>query len=189
MALLLGMAAFAQSKPQYSYRQGYKFIRKANANIDRGNFKRAADFISRAKQSDYGFCGNAWASAYGEIHVAECRLLQKQRKYDEALSLLDSMGGCDLGADCGARDSLKVAILIEKFGKDKVKQAFAKIDKITVVEEGFDKSAWVLLEELHYKFYFLISRRRRLESGEVTEKNGNEFVADATGQPFYSLLD
>src|SRR5689334_16520355 len=95
---------FGQTEYRYDYKKGYEFILKAEKNFKKGNFVKAEEFISKAKNSDYGFCGNAWASAYSRIAMTEVEIFNAQKKYDVALTILDSLQGCGFGADCETRD-------------------------------------------------------------------------------------
>jgi len=107
------------------YEQGYKYIRKAERIIDRnGNLDRALKYLDKAKGCDYGFCGNAWASAFWDIRFLAARVYQEQGKYRQALGELDSILGCTFGANCHASDSLKIAILAGMYGKSRLLAVF-----------------------------------------------------------------
>src|ERR1700755_1280961 len=90
--LLTALAAMAQTT--YNYKQGYRFIRNAENSLNTKQLKQAEVFIKKAKNSNYGFCGNAWAEAHGRIDILESKILMKQKKYDQALMVLDSIDGC-----------------------------------------------------------------------------------------------
>jgi hypothetical protein len=50
---------FGQTKYNYNYKQGYKFIRKAEKSLQKGKFSKTDKYLKKAMESDYGFCGNA----------------------------------------------------------------------------------------------------------------------------------
>lgn len=185
------MSLLGQTVYKYDYNQGYKFIGGAEKNLKQGNLAKAEDYIAKAKISDYGFCGNAWASAHSMIAIVEVKLLNTKKQYDKALSVLDSVQGCSFGADCNTRDSLKIVTLFLKFGKEKVKQTFKKINVINHPEyPNFDQSYWVLLEDLNYKFWFngpypIYINGKKNEQ----EKSGNDFYDIAKNLSFYKLLE
>jgi hypothetical protein len=146
---------FGQVK--YDYNQGYIFIKKAEKTLNQGKIIEAEEFLGKAKLSNFGFCGNAWASAFGQINLIQTQVYIKRKEYDKALNPPDSIGGCGIGADCTARDSLKIETLMLKFGKQKVKEAFEKVNEINVNEIDFIKSYSINLPDLNYIFEFVIN--------------------------------
>jgi len=54
---------FGQRDYKYSYKEGYSFLNKAQKQIKKGKVENAKKLIVKAKESNYGFCGNSWASA------------------------------------------------------------------------------------------------------------------------------
>ena len=154
--LLFSINAFGQTVHKYSYKQGYGFINKAEKNLKLRNLTKVEALLAKAKNSNYGFCGNAWVSAHSRIAIIEVELLNIQKQYDKALVILDSVNGCSFGASCSARDSLKIITLFLKFGEEKVKQSFKKINVINNPDySDFDPTYWILLDDLNYKFLFL----------------------------------
>jgi len=152
--IILSFSTKTFGQKKYSYKQGYKFIEKAEKNLKKENLNKVEEFLRKAKLSDYGFCGNAWASAFGEINLIQTQIHNKRKDYDKALILLDSIDGCSFGANCEARDSLKVVTLILKFGKEKVKESFSNVTKIEKLEKEFETIYSVYLKELNYTLIF-----------------------------------
>lgn len=189
--LLAHINVSGQTVYKYDYKQGYKFIVKAKKNLHQGNLIKAEDFIAKAKLSNYGFCGNSWASANSKIAIIEVELLDTKKEYDKALAVLDSTQGCGFGADCKSRDSLKIVTLFLKFGKEKVKQSFKKVNIINRAEyPNFDQIYWVFLNDLNYKFSFTGPIPLSKEGKEIwSEKSGRDFYAIAKNQSFYTLLE
>ena len=188
--LFLPIKFFGQLK--YDYKQGYKFIKKAEKNLNQGNLIKAEEFLKKAKLSNYGFCGNAWASAEGQINLIQTQVYNKRKEFDKALNLLDSIGGCGLGANCEERDSLKVVTLILKFGKEKVKESFKNVTKLEKTEKDYDIFYSAYLKELEYKFvfnnveYFIIGvDGKKIES----EKTENEFLNKIKNHNYYLLIE
>jgi hypothetical protein len=189
--LLVCINVSGQTLYKYDFKQGYKFIDKAEKNLQSGNLIKTQDFITKAKISNYGFCGNAWASAHSMIAIIEVQLLNKKKEYDMALTVLDSLQGCSFGGDCSARDSLKIITLFSKFGKEKVKESFKKINTINLPEySNFDQSYWVFLDDLNYKFLFNGPYPVYIDGKEIEpKKSGNDFYDIAKNQSFYKLLE
>lgn len=181
---------FGQKK--YNYKQGYKFIEKAENNLNNENLNKAEEFLRKAKLSNFGFCGNAWASAFGEINLIQTQIHNKRKDYDKALALLDSIDGCSIGANCEARDSLKVVTLILKFGKVKVKESFSNVTKIEKTEKEYETIYSVYLKELNYTFifggaeyYIVDANGKKIEQ----EKLENELFNRIRNHNYFKLLE
>jgi len=138
---------------QYNFRQGYRFINRAERNIELGLYKRADKQLAKAKESDYGFCGNAWGEAFADIYLLESQLYIQQNQYDSALAVLDSLGGCQLGGDCEKKDSLIISILYLKFGKEKVRSAIENANTISIKQSNYFNTPYIYLPELGYNFF------------------------------------
>ena len=192
IVFLFSTSIFGQTVYKYNYKQGYNFIKKAQKKLQNGNLSKAKKCIANAKNSNYGFCENAWIESYGRINIIEVQILNIQKKYDSALVVLDSLNGCAFGADCSARDSLKVITLFLKFGKEKVIDSFKKVN--TVNNSGdpefeFDSNYWVFLDELNYKFWFKTDYPVYIDGKKVESiKTGNDFFDLAKDQAFYKLI-
>lgn len=154
---------------QYNYRQGYRFINRAERNIDLGLYKRAGKQLAKAKESDYGFCGNAWADAFGNIYLLESEMHTKQQQYDAALAVLDSLENCAFGGDCNKRDSLIISNLYLKFGKDKVKSAIENADTIQIKHTTFFDIPYIELPELAYNFFLYEFQEMHFNETSYTE--------------------
>jgi len=178
----------------YDYKDGYEFILKAERNFKGGNIAKAEQFVEKAKKSNYGFCGNAWASAYGRINLLEARILNRKREFDKALAVLDSLNGCNIGADCNARDSLKIATLILKFGKEKVKESFENttVEDMTVKELDFERSYSLNLKGLNYIFRFVCSDYKYVFDGEKSHsenKTKSDILSEVKNYNYFKQLE
>jgi hypothetical protein len=103
---------------------GNRLINNAEKLISKNKLNRALYNLQEAKKSDYGFCGNAWESANWEISYLKAIIYLKKNEYSKSLKELDSIGGCGFGGDCEKSDSLKVAVLIKMYGKEKISKLF-----------------------------------------------------------------
>ncbi len=148
------LALFSCGK-RYDHDDGHAFIKSAREAVQQNDLALAETYLDKASNSNYGFCGNSWAGAKGNITLIQAEILNKKKKHDEALQLLEAMNGCPLGADCNKRDSLKIETLFLKHGKDKVVKAFQSVSTVrkNVNENGFDSYS-VYVEELAYTFTF-----------------------------------
>ncbi len=172
-------------KISYNYKQGYKFIEKAKTCIEDGKYKKAEKFLNKAKRANYGFCGNAWITAYTQIDNLTVEIYLAEKRYREALEFLDTIGGCGFGADCNKRENLKITALINLYGKETVKKAFR--ETVTLVRaddyDSLDFDYSVYLSELNYTLKFKDSRERfQRNKGEEDPQN----VIQA--QEFYKQL-
>ncbi|MCU7618968.1 hypothetical protein NZ698_17460 [Chryseobacterium sp. PBS4-4] len=191
--LIIPTIIFSQKNYKYSYNEGYLFLKKAQKQINKNSIKKAKILLDKAKDTNYGFCGNAWSSANSEIALIEAQILNINENFDESLKILELIDGCSYGGNCIKRDSLKVKTLILKFGKDKVKNAFKNVCMISKIENEDDDAIYsAFIKDLNYKFNFI-----RLDIS-VLDKNGkplaknntdNEFLNIIQNQIFYSLLE
>lgn len=177
----------------YNYKDGYRFIKKAEKALKNDKIKKAENLLKKASNSNYGFCGNAWASAEGSIDLLKAQIANKKKNYDKALMILDSIGGCSLGADCNKRDSLKIETLFLKYGKNKVVDSFGLLEKVEKNENEYNDTYTVNLTELNYKFTFGggFTVTYVDENGEAIKQKttDNEFVKIARNYPFYKLIE
>lgn len=191
--LIIPTFIFSQKSYKYSYNEGYLFLKKAQKQINKNNIKNARILLKKAKDTNYGFCGNAWASANSEIKLIEAQILNINKNYDESLKILESIDGCSYGGNCIKRDSLKVKTLILKFGKDKVKNAFKNVNMISKIENEDDDEIYsAFIKDLNYKFNFIRLDILVLDkNGKSLVKNNtdNEFLDIIQNQIFYTLLE
>ncbi|UFH31386.1 hypothetical protein LNP04_15640 [Chryseobacterium sp. C-71] len=191
--LIIPTFIFSQKNYKYSYNEGYLFLKKAQKQINKNNIKNARTLLNKAKDTNYGFCGNAWASANSEIKLIEAQILNINKNYDESLKILESIDGCSYGGNCIKRDSLKVKTLILKFGKDKVKNAFKNVNMISKIENEDDDEIYsAFIKDLNYKFNFIRLDILVLDkNGKSLVKNNtdNEFLDIIQNQIFYTLLE
>lgn len=162
LLVLFSLPDLCQAQRRYNYKQGYRFIRKAYDNTSKGNLKRAERFLKKAKHSNYGFCGNAWISAFDRIYYIESLVCNERKQYDLSLRLLDSIDGCIFGANCEITDSVKMLTLMLKFGKSKVKESFDLIREITISQaDSFNfEQYYLVFPGLDYKFRLPFSMYR-----------------------------
>ena len=145
----------------YSYKQGYRFIKKAEVSIKEKKYKKAFRLLDKAKKANYGFCGNSWITAYAQIDNLTVEIYLEEKRYREALEFLDTIGGCGFGADCNKRENLKITALINLYGKEAVKEALENsTDLIEAEEYNYDFDYSVYLPELNYTLKFQDSRGR-----------------------------
>ncbi|MBB4807790.1 hypothetical protein HNP38_003106 [Chryseobacterium defluvii] len=190
--LIFPVFIFGQKKYKYSYKEGYGFLAEAQKMIKEDKIKSAKILINKAKRTNYGFCGNAWIDANSQITLLEVQVLNKENNYDQSLNILDSLDECSYGADCDTRDYLKIETLILKFGKEKVKNAFKNVNKVSIINDyDYGESYSAFIKDLNYNFNFTARQIIFVdENGKKVPKNvtDNEFLNIAQNQPFYSLL-
>lgn len=154
LILLLFFCSKNFGQLSYNFKQGYKFIKRAEKEIENGNLVKAEKLLEKANKSDYGFCGNAWASAKSQINLLQVQIFNERKEFDKSFSLLDSINACGIGADCEARDSLKIVTLILKFGKERVIQSFKNTKIVEKKEFDYDIQFSALISGLNYTFVF-----------------------------------
>ena len=169
---------------RYSFDQGYTFIEEAKNFIREGEYPKAEKLLDMASRADYGFCGNAWSSARGEIGNAKAKIYIIQRYYNKALNTLETVGECMFGADCATRDSLKVSALIGKFGKRNVQTAFNEVSGFKK-PDNLNHQYSVFLPSLNYTFKF--ENYIKLE-GNIPQ-NDEDIKSLMKEQKFYSLIE
>lgn len=180
---LVPVLGFAQKK--YSYEAGQRFIRKAEKNLAKDNYRKTRKYIEKAKNSSGGYCGLGAIMTDRVITLLEYELLTKQKKYDVLLIVLDSAKKQSYGGGTDQLDSIEVKILILKYGKEKIKNAFeeAKYFKTIQVQETPYWINVIYLKELDYIFYF------RLYWKENSRLNTPILLSlEAKNRPFYKLL-
>lgn len=169
---LLFLISWAFVLNAQNYKVGYKSIQKARKLIDNnGNLNQAIKHLDRAKKCNYGFCGNAWASAFSSIHLLKSRVYLLKKEYQKGLNELDSISGCGFGANCGFSDSLKVELLFLIHGKKKVQQQILeKVDSIIFKSDDFffDEFVCLNLEALNYTFCFSNSYEYSFEKKQAS---------------------
>ncbi|WP_298417301.1 hypothetical protein [uncultured Kordia sp.] len=187
------LALFSCGK-KFDATDGRAFIKNAQEAIQQNDLALAESYLDKASKSDYGFCGNSWAGAKGAITLIQAEILNKKKKHDEALQLLEAMNGCPLGADCNKRDSLKIETLFLKHGKDKVVKAFQSVSTVKkhVNEHGFDSYS-VYIEELAYTFTFGESfPDYKFDENDriiIPKIDYNNFFSILKAYNFYALLE
>lgn len=183
LLIFCSLNLIGQTNYEYDYKDRYRFTRIAKRNLKLGNLKRAEKFIKKTKLCSNGSCGT-WDLS--EIDFLEVQILNKQRKFNESLQCLDSL---IYNWHYAEIDSLKIVTLFLKFGKDKIKNAFKKIDKYNGPELRYALTYWVFLDDLNYKFWFTIPDDYRINNEKKEKiKTGNEFYDLVKDQPFYKLL-
>ena len=151
--LLISINIIGQSK--YNYFKGQKFISKAEKNISTRKFEKALIYLSKAEQSNYGFCGSGNYSTYKIIESLKVESFLGLKKYDSILNLLNNK---DLYFETETKkdDSLKVEILFMKYGKEKVINSFK--DEVQFSKSKSPYNDFFIytffLKELDYNFNF-----------------------------------
>lgn len=189
MLLPVCWGSFAQTdKFPYSYKDGYRFLKNAEEKIEVGDYAKAEKLLDNAMKADYGFCGNAWYTAHDRIYKMRASIYRHRKEYDRALAMLDSVQGCQFGTDCTQREMARVQMLIDKYGKDKVREAF--VGAVTRIDEKdiFDVKYIVALPAINYSFSFPFEyTRKKIDGQYVKQKPDMESVLKQ--QPFYALLN
>ena len=168
---------------------GYTYIQNAAKKIENKKYSEALYQLSIAESSDYGFCGNAWASAMGDIKILKSKAYTGQGFYDKALQELSTMTDCNFGADCQTADVLKIELLIHKYGKEKVASAF-KNEKSYIRSTNDSGFIVIKLTEINETFTFFYPNEYTYNNKccDFVKNNYpvNEFIKN---YPFYKLIE
>lgn len=146
------------------YKQGYKNIQKAEKFVNLGNFEKAREYLAKAKKCSYGFCGNAWSSAYGGIYLLQAKIYFKEEEYLKSLAVLDSINTAPPERSCIESDSLRVQILFTLYGKEKIKNLIYEAANETVSTKSLYKKICLSLTAINYSFCFHYDELNLLES-------------------------
>lgn len=137
----------------------FQYISNAYQYFEKNKLDKALYELEIAEKSDYGFCGNAWSEAEWSIKYLRAQIFMKQNLFDKSLLEIDKIKGCGFGGNCQKSDSLKVVILIKKFGLQKVSNSFK--ENKTYVRGGsfvFDNCC-IRLSDLNYNFCFTLFKK------------------------------
>ena len=170
---------------------GYELIENAEKLTIKNKYKKALYYLYLAKKEDYGFCGNAWSEAYWAISYNKAIIYHKQKLFDKSLVELDSIGGCGFGGDCEKSDSLKVAVLINKFGKEKISKLF--LEESSYIRDNknnyFHGRFSVNFISINYIFHFsYIKDKESKVNNEEFKKLDIQFNELIKRYSFYKLL-
>jgi hypothetical protein len=147
---------------------GFDYIANAEKHIKKNKLNRALKELKTAETSNYGFCGNASESAKWQIKYLKSQIYLQQNLYDKSLAEIDAIEGCGFGGNCAKSDSLKVVILIKKFGKEKVANSF-KQEKSNIQNGSYGHNVTCIkFPDLNYNFCFTLFKEylnRKSESG------------------------
>ncbi|MBK7440350.1 MAG: hypothetical protein WBP43_15625 [Chitinophagales bacterium] len=178
-----------QSNTTCSSPEAYTYLTKANKALNKKNYNKATDYLSQAETADNKTCGKTWTEMKGRISLVKAKIYNGEKDYDKALAVLNEMQGCNLGADCKARDSLKIVTLFLKFGKEKVKTAFKNAGNVVFSEyNDYNSTCSVFLPDLNYKFSFLVYAGTTSGDANNTPPKSKNFHELAKEQAFYELL-
>jgi len=121
---------FGLGQQKYDYYKGQKFIEKAQKNVLNEKFDKALNYLSKAEQSPYGFCGSGSYSTLKNIERLKIDSFLGLKKYDSIITLLDKK---DFFFELEAKkdDSLKVEVLFLKHGKANTTNSFKKASIIS----------------------------------------------------------
>ncbi|MCR9172370.1 MAG: hypothetical protein NXI10_07770 [bacterium] len=185
--LLIGFVSLSQS--------GYDYIEKAEKKIQAGKLNKALHLLELADSSNYGFCGNAWASAYDAIALKRARIYKLQGKSVKAAEAIWNVGGPFVFEQ---HDSLKVAYLIEAYGVEEVRKGIdLAIDSIAL-DTALPRSNYPYDLRVYFSFSdqsFRLSNReiwdayhrKQFDAGNYDDNM--DFLLDAIReQPFYQIL-
>lgn len=178
-----------QSNTTCSSPEAYTYLTKANNAIDKKNYKKASGYLDKAEASDKMSCGADFNDLKGKLGLLRAKIYIGEKQYDKALNLLETLKGCNAGLDCSSRDSLKVLALMGKFGNDKVKTAFKNAGNVVFSEfNDYNSTCSVFLQELNYKFSFLVYAASTSANSNDTPPQSKNFHELAKEQAFYDLL-
>ena len=173
--------------------EGYDNIRKAEKKIQSGQYRKALALLEKADSANYGFCGNAWASAFDEIALKRARIYKLQGKQIEAANAIWDVGG-PLVFD--QHDSLKVAYLIDAYGKEDIRIAIDRVIDSMTAETALPnryESFIVYFEfserpfEISYNATWDAYHSKQFEIANY-EDSFDLFIEALRQQPFYQLL-
>lgn len=178
--------------------QGDSYIERAETLVDNGNIYQAQRLLNKAKKEDYGWCGNASTEAFRKIRFQEARINIELGKKEKALNLLNKCA-CWAGP-CDKVDSLKVQLLVDKYGKEDVKKAideeFARYEN-EEIPEGIDMTDPYLIalaeDSVGLKINHNLTLKGRKANHQVYLASTQEdkykwFRVIVEEQPFYALL-
>jgi len=117
-----------------SYGQkGLEMIAKAEAQIEKKNYKKAARFLNKAESMKLGYCGLASMEAYSMIAFNRSRILAESGEYLKAANQLNNK---QYDLSLLDVDSLKMVYFIKAMGKERIKkeldsclQSMASVDE------------------------------------------------------------
>ena len=170
---------------------GYGLIQDAKKLIIKNKLNKALYYLDEAKKGNYGFCGNAWDEAFWAINYNKAIIYQKKKEYDKSLIELDSIGGCSFGGDCEKSDSLKVAVLINKYGKEKISKLF--LEETSFIRNNtttyFHGLHTINFISINYIFIFsYVEDKKNKSSNEEQNKLEIRFNELIKRYNFYKLL-
>lgn len=184
LIIIVSINAFGQQK--YDYYSGQRFIRKAEKNIFNGKFEKALRLLSKAEQSNYGFCGSGNYSTLKNIERLKINSFLGLKEYDSILTLLDKK---DLYFEFETKkdDSLKVEVLFLKHGKENITNSFKKVSKVSKKVSPYnDFFIYTLfLEDLNYTFTF---KKVNNENNKIEFENESNFKSICKNTLFYNLI-
>ncbi|WP_188618512.1 hypothetical protein [Cloacibacterium rupense] len=145
--------------------EGYHKIAKAERLL-KSNRKldKAIDLLDDAKDDDYGFCGNAYASVNWKINFLLAQVYSQNKQYSIALENIDNIKNCNFGGDCYKSDSLKLKILVDLYGLDNLKNELKRTKNsknfVNIKNDSVSKKC-LNLEKFNYQYCFGLNDRRR----------------------------
>lgn len=135
-------------------KKGYSYMEKSQRKLAQGKLTQARDYLESARKVDF-HGGNPEATAHSRMNLIEAQILLQEKRYDDALRVLDTTHGASFGVNCLERDSLKIVTLIKKHGLQKVNAAFTKgVVQMNPDSAQFDATYCVSLNDLGYTFCF-----------------------------------
>lgn len=185
--ILFIVSTLAVAQNKYSYKRGLLFFKKAEKYYCKRDFKKSLFFIEKYEKSRLGYCGNAFIVAKNNINKYKINNYIGLNKYDEALNLINKQEEFSY-FEFSKNDSLKIEILFLKYGKDKVKQAFANAENINSKNEKYGIYNYnIKLKDLNFDFDFKVYKNKQSESlfNSTSFKN---FYFISFGLPIHKLI-
>ncbi len=184
LIIIVSINAFGQQK--YDYYNGQRFIKKAEKNISKGKFEKALRLLSKAEQSNYGFCGSGNYSTLKNIEHLKINSFLGLKEYDSILAILEQK---ELYFEFEAKkdDSLKVEILFLKFGNENVINSFKKstnlLRKTSIYNDFFNYT--LFLEDLNYTLSF---KKKNNKYNKIEFENETNIESICKNTLFYNLI-
>lgn len=127
--------------------EGYRFIERAEKQIEKGNYQKASKLLDKADSSGYGFCGLAWIEAHWEIAANRVKIHAGKGEYLEAGNELNGM----VNQMNYELESLRMKYFIQALGKDRIKR---EIDSCLESITRIDTVDWMSAEALYLNVSF-----------------------------------
>ncbi len=192
MKIILLFLAIIQINITWS-QNGFKVIRKAEKQIEKGNLTKALKLLDKANSMDYGFCGNAWNEAEEAIAFNRVKIYDATGEFLKAANELNSINYYYREN----LDSLKIVYFIKDIDKQIIKReidsCIATINNLDSIDFYFGLDLNVNFSEKPFHISYETLKIVRKDIFMLTDENKNvsmlnRFQLSLNKQPFYLLL-